>query len=89
MSEDNQKFEWESQTEEKYKTMLAKIPLFHREITREVVDKMAVINAQERGAAAVEEADVIRAFLSEVPKAFYSLMARLMDDVGFDYRKYE
>jgi hypothetical protein len=36
----------------------------------------------------VQEEDIIRAFLGEVPKAFYSLMIRIMDEVGFDYKKY-
>ncbi len=45
--------------------------------------------AQSRNASVVEEGDIIRAFLNEVPKAFYSLMIRLMDDVGFEHEKYE
>jgi len=76
---------WESQTEQKYKLMLSKIPIFHREITREVVDKKAVENAQVRNSSCVNEEDVVKAFLTEVPKAFYSMMIRLMDDVGFDH----
>ena len=41
-----------------------------------------------RGSSMVEEKDIVQAFLSEVPKAFYSLMVRIMDEVGFDYKKY-
>ena len=81
--------EWEKQSLEKYQQMLNKIPLFHREITRQVVQKKAVINAKERGSDIIEECDIVRAFLTEVPKAFYSLMIKLMDDVGFDYKRYE
>ena len=80
---------WEKNAREKYDNMIKKIPLFHREIAREVVEKKAVQNAHDRGSAVVEEGDILRAFLSEVPKAFYSLMIRLFDEVGFDYRKYE
>jgi hypothetical protein len=83
------KLEWETKAFEKYKLMITKIPLFHREIAKTVVDKKAVINAQERGSNIVEEADIISAFFTEVPKAFYSLMIRLLDEVGFDYGKYE
>ena len=39
-----------------------------------------------RGFAArpqVEEADIVKAFLTEVPKAFYSIMIRIMSEVGF------
>ncbi|HBG62417.1 MAG: hypothetical protein A2Y03_03740 [Omnitrophica WOR_2 bacterium GWF2_38_59] len=81
--------EWNLQAESKYKKMLSKIPLFHRQITQEVVDKMAPQNAQERQSKFVEEEDIIKAFLCEVPQTFYSIMIRLMEDVGFDYKKYE
>ncbi len=89
MSQTEIKLQWELKARGKYETMITKIPLFHREIAKQVVDKQAVINAQERNSQLVEEADIIRAFLSEVPKAFLSLMMRLMNEAGFDYRKYE
>lgn len=81
--------QWEAQANEKYKLMISKIPLFHRDIAKQVVDKKAVINAQQRGAEQVEEEDIILAFFSEVPMTFYSLMIRLFQNVGFDYKKYE
>ena len=78
--------EWEKTARDKYTRMIARIPLFHREIARQVVDKKAVLNAHDRGSTQVEEADIVQAFLTEVPKAFYSLMIRIFDEVGFDYR---
>ena len=89
MSETKTNLEWEETSKKKYDEMILKIPLFHREITKQIVPKKAEINAQERGSAQVEEGDIVKAFLTEVPKAFYSLMIRLMDDVGFDHKKYE
>ncbi len=80
---------WDEACLNKYNKMLNKIPIFHREITKQIVPEKAVLNAKERGSSVVEECDVVRAFLTEVPKAFYSLMIRLMDDVGFDHKKYE
>lgn len=80
---------WEAGAKAKYVEMIAKIPLFHRDIAKQVVDKKAAENAQARGAAQVEEQDIIRAFFSEVPMTFYSLMIRLFESVGFDYRPYE
>jgi hypothetical protein len=80
---------WEGPAREKYDLMISKIPLFHRDIAKQVVDKKAVINARERGASQIGEEDIVRAFLTEVPNTFYSLMVRIMSDVGFDYRKYE
>ncbi len=86
MSEETAKLEWEDGVRQKYQLMITKIPLFHREIAQIVVDKKSEINAQERGSSVIEESDVVAAFLSEVPKAFYSLMIRLFDEVGFEYK---
>jgi hypothetical protein len=80
--------QWEKGTQQKYDLMISKIPLFHREITKKIVPLKAEENAKVRGASAIEDPDVIQAFLTEVPKAFYSMMIRLMDDVGFDHRPY-
>ncbi len=79
---------WETSAHDKYNRMLNLIPIFHRGIAQEVVNKKAEMNAQARGSKQVEEVDIISAFTSEVPKAFYSLMIRIMHEVGFDYKKY-
>ena len=81
--------EWESNANKKYKNMIQRIPLFHREIAKKVVEKQATQNAISRGSNVVEECDILRAFFSEVPKAFYSLMIRLFEEVGFNYHEYE
>ena len=83
------KLDWDPKARQKYETMITRIPLFHREIAKKVVDKKAPMLASERGSTTVKEEDIVRAFLAEVPMAFYSLMIRLFDEVGFDYRKYE
>ncbi len=82
------KMTWDKKTEEKFLVMIAKIPLFHRDIAREVVEKKAQSNAQARGASCVEDCDIVDAFFSEVPKAFYSLMVRILDEVGLNYAKH-
>ena len=89
MSQQKIQMEWEKACESKFKNMIDRMPLFHREIAREVVERKACENARNRGSGKVYEEDVIRAFLSEVPKAFYSLMIRLFEEVGFEYRQYE
>ncbi len=81
--------QWEPIALEKYNLMLKKMPVFHRQLAQEVVNRKALENALSRGAKQVEESDIVHAFLTDVPLAFYSLMIRLMDDVKFDYRKYE
>ncbi|MFA4854555.1 MAG: hypothetical protein WC616_04300 [Candidatus Omnitrophota bacterium] len=79
---------WEPNTEEKFKTLVSKIPVFHRRITESVVTKAAEENAGKRNSACVEEQDVVGAFFSDVPSPFYSMMVRLLEQNGFDYRKY-
>lgn len=77
---------WEAGALAKYNKMLNLIPMFHRGIAQEVVNKKAEMNAQARGSAQVEEKDIVSAFTTEVPKAFFSLMIRIMDEVGFNYK---
>jgi len=79
---------WEPQAQEKYQGMLKKIPMFHRDIAQQVVEKKAALNARARGSSQIEEQDIVDAFFSEVPKAFYSLMVRLLHEAGFDYGKH-
>ena len=80
--------DWDKVTQEKFKVMVAKIPVFHRHITEEAVTKGAQESANKRNSAKVEEIDVVSAFFSDVPAAFYSMMIRLLEQNGFDYNKY-
>ena len=80
--------EWDRATQEKLKNLVAKIPVFHRHITEEAVTKGAEENARARNSAKVEEIDVIRTFFSDVPSPFYSMMVRLLEQTGFEYKKY-
>lgn len=82
------KLNWDKNSLAKLEKMIERIPMFHREIANQVARKRAEINAQERGSAVVEEPDIVRAFFSEVPMAFYSLMIKLLRDVGFNYKEY-
>ncbi len=79
---------WEIKTKDKFSLMISKIPVFHRHITEEAVVKKAQDLAKVRNCAQVEEQDVVAAFFSEVPAAFYSMMIRLMEQIGYDYKKF-
>ncbi len=79
---------WDSVTETKFRLFISKIPVFHRHITEEAVIKKAAEIAGARGSALVEEQDVLCAFFSDVPSPFYSMMCRLLEQTGFDYKKY-
>ena len=80
--------QWESFTEEKFKKMIARIPVFHRHITEIAVTKRAQENAQKRNSSVIQEEDVISAFFTDVPSPFYSMMVRLLEQSGFDYKRY-
>lgn len=80
--------DWESNTQEKFNLMISKIPIFHRHITEEAVTKRAEEIACQRNSKQLQEQDVISAFFSDVPSPFYSMMVRLLEQTGFDYRKY-
>ena len=79
--------QWDAVSLSKYNKMLNLIPIFHRRLAKEVVNKKAEQLATSRGSFQVEEKDIVQAFFAEVPKAFSSLMVRIMDEVGFDYKK--
>ncbi|HDZ76756.1 MAG TPA: DUF2621 family protein [Candidatus Omnitrophica bacterium] len=79
---------WNNEVEAKFKSMIEKIPVFHRRITESVVTKKAEENALARKAGEVDEEDIINAFFSDVPSPFYSMMVRLLEKSGFDYKKY-
>jgi len=80
--------DWEPKTKERFEVMIAKIPVFHRRITEEAVTKRSEEIAQSRNSTQVQEQDVVGAFFSDVPSPFYSMMVRLLDQTGFDYKKY-
>lgn len=80
--------EWEPKTEEKFRLIVSKIPVFHRGIMQEAVIKRAEEEACARNSSQVQEQDVIGAFFSDVPSPFYSMMVRLLEQTGFDYKKY-
>jgi len=79
---------WNPQVKEKFGVFISKIPVFHRGITQEAVIKKAEELALARKSLQVEEQDVIGAFFSDVPSPFYSMMVRLLEQTGFDYKKY-
>lgn len=85
---DSIKMIWEKTTEERFKKMLSKMPIFHRHITEVAATQKAEENAKIRGSRMVEEEDLMRAMFSEVPLQFYSLMIRILETVGFDYKRY-
>ncbi|OGX31706.1 MAG: hypothetical protein A2787_00920 [Omnitrophica WOR_2 bacterium RIFCSPHIGHO2_01_FULL_48_9] len=79
---------WEKNTEEKFKAMLEKIPIFMRPIAQEKVTKKAESIARGANRAAVNEKDMVDAFFSETPGGFQGPMKADMETLGIDYQKY-
>ena len=81
--------EWHNETQQKFKTMLSIIPFFHRKMAEKLVSRKAENLAKERGASQIEEADVVKGFLSETPGVFKADMLSALEKAGFDYKRYE
>ncbi len=80
--------DWEPKIQEKFKLIIAKMPVFHRRIAEEAISQRAEENAKSRNSQRVEEQDVVNAFFSDVPTPFYSMMIRLLEQSDLDYKKY-
>jgi len=79
---------WDPQLEEKFKIFILKMPVFHRRMAEELITQRAAENAQQRSASVVNEEDFLKAVFSGVPKPFYTIMLRLLDELEFDYAQY-
>lgn len=79
---------WNKETEEKFKLLLSKLPLFHRHIAAEVVRKKAEELASRRGVGEIEKEDLATAFLSEVPEVFRNYLDGLLKEVGLNLNKH-
>jgi hypothetical protein len=80
--------DWNLEVKERLRVLFSKMPIFHRRVAEEAVTRKAEENARLRNAASVEEEDVVSAFFVDVPSPFYSMMIRLLEQTGFDYKKY-
>lgn len=80
--------DWERHSQERFKTAIGRLPVFHRRIAEKAVVSHAEEKARSRNSSRVEEEDIVSAFFSGVPAPFYSMMIRLLEQTGFDYKKY-
>ena len=79
---------WDKLTEEKFKQLIEKVPVFLRGIAQEKVSKRAERFARENNRTEICEKDMVDAFFSETPFGFHGPMKTDMESVGIDYRKY-
>ncbi len=83
-----QNLSWNKSTEEKFKQMLEKIPIFMRGIAHEKVAKRAESLARQDNRWEVNEKDMVDAFFVETPGGFQGPMKVDMESLGINYTKY-
>lgn len=79
---------WDIPVKEKFDIFISKMPLFHRRIAEKLITDEAIVNANKRNSNQINEEDLLNAMFSGVPKPFYTMMIKLLDELGFDYKKY-
>ncbi len=88
---DNEKYNnitWESATQKKFDQMIAKIPVFLRDIAQKKVFQKAVDFTQKDDRRIVCEKDLVDAFFAETPFGFHGPMKNDMNELKIDYLKY-
>ena len=76
--------DWERGGRAKFDKMISMIPFFQRKMAEKLAGKKAEENASARGAALVEERDIVAAFISETPAPFQKSMRDAARGAGFD-----
>jgi len=79
---------WEKDTEEKFKKIVDKVPMFLREMAKTKVATKAEKLAEAAGRGAVSEKDLVDAFFSETPFGFHGPLKCDLEALGVDYVKY-
>ncbi len=76
--------DWERAARAKFEKMIFMIPFFQRKMAEKLAGKKAEENASARGAALVEEQDIVAAFISETPAPFQKSMRDTARNSGFN-----
>lgn len=79
---------WDKTTEEKFKLLLDKMPVFLRGIAQAKVSQKAQSLARQENRSQIIEKDMVNAFFAETPFGFQGLMKNDLASVGIDYTKY-
>jgi hypothetical protein len=79
---------WGTEVRQQFHEVIRAVPEEFQEIARFSTERRSVENARARGAAIVEEGDMVLAFLSETPAAFRSDMLSKLNAMGILVEKY-
>ncbi len=86
--EKNNNITWDSDTQKKFDQMIAKVPIFLRDLAKKKVFQKALDLTQKDGRSIVCEKDLVDAFFAETPFGFHGPMKNDMNDLKIDYLKY-
>jgi len=79
---------WKVETEEQFKKLIAKIPVFLRGMAEKNVAKKARELVRQDNRTLIEEKDLVDAFFVETPFGFQGPLKCDMEECGIDYQKY-
>ncbi len=86
--EKNNNITWDLDTQKKFDQMIAKVPIFLRDLAKKKVFQKALDLTQKDGRKIVCEKDLVDAFFAETPFGFHGPMKNDMNELKIDYLKY-
>jgi hypothetical protein len=79
---------WEKTTQEKFKQLVAKMPVFMRPIAEKALVERAEAIVKKDNRSEITEKDMVDAFFIETPFGFQGMMKNDLIALGIDYTKY-
>ena len=79
---------WDKATQDMFRQVLAKMPIFMRPIAEKAITLKAESLAKKDNMVEVTEKYLVDAFFAETPFGFQGLMKNDLKSLGIDYTKY-
>lgn len=79
---------WDQATEEKFKQLIAKMPIFVRDTAKREITRKAESLVAKDNRRVITEKDMVDAFFAETPFGFQGMMKNDLSLFGIDYIKY-
>lgn len=79
---------WEKTTHDKFKQLIAKMPIFLRSTAEKELVKKAESLVTKDSRSEITEKDMVDAFFTETPMGFQGMMKNDLTSLGIDYTQY-
>lgn len=79
---------WHKDTYEKFRQLVAKMPVFMRAIAEKALIERAESIVKKDNRSEITEKDMVDSFFIETPFGFQGMMKNDLNMVGIDYTKY-